>query len=369
MCKLFVIFSIIYISLPFCASISCRPCPKIEYNRIPAYILYILGFMSILLIVVLISLIYVLWKTNFLKRKHTTQSAENFEGRDAQCPTCQKKRAGGIHLEKNTGDFKNQNDNVQVHTLKRQESEVIITNDFNNLRSPKKSDASGNISPRIIKGVAKDLPYILPEQMTLICKEVLKRAAKNDSINSLQNIDQLVNESKPKDEIVFKFASTPALDLCDTLTTPHSDRKIQFDTNCSTQPGTRTSSISKTDKGLKSRSNSRDDKPEPNLEIYDFPKEPNNIYDTFPEEKSVKVKNVSGYVTPCFENELSSGHFDPKEEKRKYADIKDISSEQSTIKNKCTDYNEYDNPKNENGLNKMYMNANDVKYNKAHEVI
>ncbi|XP_063625541.1 uncharacterized protein LOC134797248 [Cydia splendana] len=367
--KLFVIFSIINLSLPFCVSISCPPCPKNEYNRIPAYILCILGFMSILLIVVLILLIYVLLKTNFLKLKHTTQPAENFEESDAKCPMCQKKTAGGIHLEKNRGDLKNENDSVQFHTLKRQESEVIITNDFNTLRSPKKSDGSGNISPRIIKGVAKDLPYILPEQMTLICKEVLKRAAKNDSINSLQNIDQLVNESKPKDEIVLKCASTPALDLYDSPITPHIDRKIQFDKNCSTDSGARTSTISKTDEGLESRSNSADDKPEPTLEIYDFSKEPNNIYDTFPREKSVKVENLSGYVTPCFENELSSGHFKPKEEKHNYAEIKDISSEQSTIKNKCIDYNEYDNPKNANELNKMYMNANDVKCNKIHEVI
>lgn len=309
--------------------------------------------MSILLLIVLITLIYVLLKTKFLKRNHNTQPAENFEERDAQCPTCQKTTAGGIHLEMNNGGVKNENENI--YTLKRQDSEVLITNDFNTLRSPKKSDASGNVSPRIIKGVAKDLPYILPEQMTLICKEVLKRAAKNDSINSLQNIDQLAYENKPKDEIVLKCASTPALDLCDTPTTP------RIPTTPFTNPGSRTSNISKADDGLESGSHSRDDKLEPSLEIYDFPKEPNNIYDTIPREKSKKVENLLGYVTPCFENELLSGHFKPKQEKHNYAEIKDISSEQSTIKNKSTDYNEYDNPKNANEINKMYMNANDVR--------
>ncbi|XP_047991987.1 uncharacterized protein LOC125230807 [Leguminivora glycinivorella] len=351
---LLVIFSIINLSLPFCASISCPPCPKNDYETIPAYILYILGLMSILLALVLITLIYVLFKTNFLTRLFTTQPVEKLEETVAQCPTCQKKTTGGIQFERNSGDIKNENENI--HTLKRQESQLAITNNVNTLRSPKNSDASGNISPRIIKGAAKDLPYILPEQMTLICKEVLKRAAKNDSINSLQNI---VNESKPKDEKVLKCASTPALDLCDTPETPHRDKKIKTDNHCSTNLETTASKVTKVEESLKSSSIFGDDEPENSFEIYDFPKESNN--DTLTREESNKAEHLSGYVTPCFENESSSGRIKQKEEKQNYAQIKDMLPEQNAIINNCIDYNEYyDNPKIANDTNKMYINANDV---------
>lgn len=242
------------------------------------YAIYIFAFILILLILLVIFLIFVLLRPKFLevckKNRNDSENTNNEMESAKNLRQGTHQRSMKLSLNKSHSfEFKNKSGQYQV--LKENDSTSTLKStkeEFSSLQTPTKTDASGNVSPRIVKNLVKDMPIILPEQMSQICKEVLTRTNRNDdSSNSLRNIDKITKGRKVLQENEKKYASSPVLDVIDgnemTSDVEHSNKE-DFDNK------TKICSSDKRDmqNNLKEE-NLTNETPMENCSIYDMPKE------------------------------------------------------------------------------------------------
>ncbi|XP_047991988.1 uncharacterized protein LOC125230808 [Leguminivora glycinivorella] len=318
------------------STLSCESSSE-KGNGVPVYSLYILGTVTILFLIALIALsVYIHLKLKCKKLEITTR-LEN----GTQCQTCKKKT-----------NSKSENENNP--SRKRIQSKSVTT-DFNTLRSPKKQEASGDKSPKLTTGVAKDLSYILPNQMTSICNEVLKRPDENDSASSLHKIDQLVNEGKLQDTTAVKSAPIPNLDIYDKVP------KTKFGINLSKMRGGKAGKdklkakceiydFPKDQSSLYDFPKRKDGNknPKPSTDIYDFPKE-HNFLRHLPKSNDGKKSDVPN--PGIYDFPASSKHFKMKCKESQHDQTNAMSYKQSAIiKNESTD----------DSMDNIYVNANDL---------
>ncbi|XP_073961405.1 uncharacterized protein [Choristoneura fumiferana] len=190
---------------------------------LPVYVIYIFGSVLVLLILLVIFLIFVLVKPKFLeickKNINVSENTETESAQNSRQDASQKSlkrlnlnRSHSFEFNNKSGQYQVLKENDSTNTLKSTKGE------FGSLRTPTRTDASGNISPRIIKGLTKDMPIILPEQMSQICKEVLTRTNRNDdTAGSLRNINTIGKQSIIAEENEKKYASSPVLDVYDVI--------------------------------------------------------------------------------------------------------------------------------------------------------